>query len=433
MVILCYRSPYLRRILSIENDKQKNDGTLKHIKLPNILPKTFQVILRYIYSGRIFLEGYDTLDIIKILVAGSELGLRELINYLQSFLIKNEASWMELNFNEIYRISFENDSFLELQNYCNDLISKEPDKIFKSLDYSSTPENLLIKLIQSDNVKMSEIKVWEHVLKWGLAKNPELPSDPKSFSIEEFNILKGSLQKCIPFIKFYNIASEEFSSKVIPYKIILPKELYKDLLNYFLNPHNQMKKPDTREIKNIGENNLKNIDSKIITSEHAELILKWINMNNSNTITSIFSRLIYKETKYRMKLLLRGSRDGFTVEKFHEICDDQPRTIIIVKVKDSNEILGGYNPIAWKAYGYTDTKDSFIFSFKNNYDLDDHILSRVIDKECAIINGNPSFGFYDLHLFDECYCKRMSYEKPIRESKDLFSCDDYEVFQIMND
>ena len=45
MVILYYRSPYLRRILS--TNKTKNDGTLTHIKLPNILPETFQIILRY--------------------------------------------------------------------------------------------------------------------------------------------------------------------------------------------------------------------------------------------------------------------------------------------------------------------------------------------------------------------------------------------------
>ena len=43
MVILHYRSPYLRRILT---NKKKNDGTLVHIKLPNILPETFDVILR---------------------------------------------------------------------------------------------------------------------------------------------------------------------------------------------------------------------------------------------------------------------------------------------------------------------------------------------------------------------------------------------------
>ena len=44
MVILYYRSPYLRRILS--TSKRTNDGTLVHIKLPNILPEIFQIILR---------------------------------------------------------------------------------------------------------------------------------------------------------------------------------------------------------------------------------------------------------------------------------------------------------------------------------------------------------------------------------------------------
>ena len=48
MVILYYRSPYLRRILSTL--KKKNDGTLAHIKLPNVLPEIFQIILRLVYA-----------------------------------------------------------------------------------------------------------------------------------------------------------------------------------------------------------------------------------------------------------------------------------------------------------------------------------------------------------------------------------------------
>ena len=43
MVILNYRSPYLRRILS--TNKKNNDGILSHIKIPNILPEIFHVIL----------------------------------------------------------------------------------------------------------------------------------------------------------------------------------------------------------------------------------------------------------------------------------------------------------------------------------------------------------------------------------------------------
>jgi hypothetical protein len=42
MNILCYRSPYLRRILA---SKKNNDGALAHVKLPNISPETFQIIL----------------------------------------------------------------------------------------------------------------------------------------------------------------------------------------------------------------------------------------------------------------------------------------------------------------------------------------------------------------------------------------------------
>ena len=42
MVILYYRSPYLRRVLST----RKNGENLAQIKLPNISPEIFQIILR---------------------------------------------------------------------------------------------------------------------------------------------------------------------------------------------------------------------------------------------------------------------------------------------------------------------------------------------------------------------------------------------------
>ncbi|RIA94269.1 hypothetical protein C1645_818259 [Glomus cerebriforme] len=240
MIILNYRSPYLRRILS--TNKKKSDGTLIKIKLSNILPEIFQIVLRYIYGGRLSLDDYDTSDIFKILVTANELNLQELIPYLESFLIENKTNWMEQNFDLIYKTCFEIDSFLELQKYCTDLISKEPIKIFNSPNFSSIPEKLLISLIQNNNLQINEIQVWELVLKWGLAQNPGLPTDPTSFSKDDFNSLMNTLQQCISFIKFHNLSSKEFLKKVLPYKKILPKELYKDLLNYFLdNDYNSVK------------------------------------------------------------------------------------------------------------------------------------------------------------------------------------------------
>jgi hypothetical protein len=463
------------------------------------------------------LNEYDTLDIINILIAANELSLQELIILLQSFLIENKSEWMELNFNNIYRPIFENDSFSELQEYCNVLMSKDQNRIFKSLNFSSTPEKLLVKLIQNDNLQMSEVQVWEHVIKWGHAQNPELPSDPTNFSKEDFNTLKNSLQQCTPFIKFYNLTSGEFSDKVLPYKRILPKELYKDLLKHYLKPNNQsIKEPEscaTKDIEVVRDINLKHVDSKIISFQHVELILKWIlNMNNSNVndsnvndsnvnnsnvnnssnmkkldIFTIFSKVenivinkslfymgkdinkgiisidkdinkgiismgkgikdkgINKDTKDEdistntFKLLLRGTRDGFTPEKFHEICDDKSHTVTIIKVKDSNEILGGYTPIAWKSNDkFGGTKDSFIFSFKNN-NIEDNILSLVrIGYEYSAIHNSYStcsnFGIGDLNLYgDSGFCIKSSYEKQIRETTDYFLVEEYEVFQIIRD
>ena len=140
---------------------------------------------------------------------------------------------MYQNFNLTYQTSFQYDIFLELQEFCTVIMSKEPENIFKSLDFISISENLLISLIQHDNLEMNEVQVWEGVLKWGFARNPKLPSDPTSLSKNDFNILKDILRQCIPFIKFCNLTSREFLNHVFPYREIIPEEFYVDLLKFF--------------------------------------------------------------------------------------------------------------------------------------------------------------------------------------------------------
>ncbi|PKY59645.1 hypothetical protein RhiirA4_487450 [Rhizophagus irregularis] len=51
---------------------KKNNDDLAHIKLLNISPETFQIILRYLYGGIFSLNGQDTLDIFKVLIAADE-------------------------------------------------------------------------------------------------------------------------------------------------------------------------------------------------------------------------------------------------------------------------------------------------------------------------------------------------------------------------
>jgi hypothetical protein len=365
------------------------------------------------------------------LVAASELSLQELIPHLQSFLIHNKTKWIEQNFNLIYQTSFENDSFLDLQKFCTGLISKQPEKIFDSPDFTSISEKALISLIQHDNLQISEVQIWDYVLKWGVAQNPELPSDHSSYSNDDYNILKNTLQQCIPFINFTEFTSKEFLNNVYPYKKIIPEDQHEDLIKYFLDNDGYVPKKKLK--KRPKELALKNIDSKIITNQHAELISKWIDR------LEFTDKLI---NSYKFKLILHGSRDEFTAEKFHKICDNKSHTVIIIKVKDSNEILGGYNPTMWESRedvlnSYSKTKDSFIFSFNNEKDIKNHILSRVEYENRAIKTYSlygPSFGMGDLTicgLSNSNYCIKNIYEKHIRVTgDDSFFIEEYEIFQI---
>ena len=151
------------------------------------------------------MEEHETANIIKILIAARELSLQELIHRIQSFLINNKVNWMEQNFNLVYQTSFENDSFLLLQEFCKEFIIKKPEKIFKSPEFNSISEKLLISIIQVDNFQMNGVQIWEHILKWGIAQNSKLTSslrninDPTSFTKDDFNILKNILRQCISF------------------------------------------------------------------------------------------------------------------------------------------------------------------------------------------------------------------------------------------
>ena len=144
----------------------------------------------------------ETSDILKILVAADELLLQEIVDYLQRYLIENKSEWIEQHFELVHQTSFQRSSFLEIQQFCTDLMAKSPEKIFKSFDFTSLPEKSLTLLIRRNDLQMKEIEVWEHVLKWGLAQNPTLIPDPATWTDDDFQTMENTLQQCLPLIRF---------------------------------------------------------------------------------------------------------------------------------------------------------------------------------------------------------------------------------------
>src|SRR5215469_18241343 len=184
---------------------------------------------RYIYGGILSLNDQDTSEILKILLAADELLLQELVDYLQKYFIENKSEWIEQHFELIYRTSFQSNSLLELQQLCTDFMAKSPEKIFKSLDFTSLSEKSLIQLIKRDDLQMKEIEVWEHVLKWGLAQNPTLLPDSDTWTYNDFRKVKNTLQYCLPLIRYFSLSSEEFVQRVHPYRRLLKPQLYDEL------------------------------------------------------------------------------------------------------------------------------------------------------------------------------------------------------------
>ncbi|UZO05062.1 uncharacterized protein OCT59_025423 [Rhizophagus irregularis] len=247
--------------------------------------------------------------------------------------------------------------------------------------------------------------------------------------------MENTLQHCLSLIRFFSLSSKEFLQKVRPHKKLLRRQLYEDLLNSHLDPDSEPTNNVTfpRSIRFDGIVELKIVKNLNIISTISRRIDKMI-INNK------FDHLRESYLPYKFQLLLRGSRDGFTPKKFHELCNDKHDTITFIKVKGTDEIFGGYNPIIWNTSdSWGKTKDSFIFSFKDN-NVKDAIISNIRNTSCAVhyyYTNGPCFGS-DIIIgassesvnYNTIKCRKFYYEKKIRDTEDSFLIEDYEVHQI---
>ncbi|RIB19719.1 hypothetical protein C2G38_2245001 [Gigaspora rosea] len=435
-VVLYQRSLYFRQKL-IDAIKKEN---IIEIKLPNISGKSFNIIIKYIYGGTVSLENLEAPAIFDLLIATNELKITEFAEYLQSHLINKHASWIRLNISRVYQASFLNEKFEPLQQFCINILAKYPNIIFNSDNFTTLQENALIALLKNDDLKMEESEIWDKVILWGKAKTPSLSFNLNSWTDESFKSLKATLQHCLPHIRYFQISSKDALKKIRPYRNILEENVWDDIVARFLDPDvsitSRILSPRKKETVQCVPRKVFVIkpSSSIITLQHAAEISSWI--DRSSTIYDI------TEIPYEFKLLYRGSRDGFSGEAFHKLCDNIPGTVVVAKVNSTNEILGGYNPHIWKVSNsleYATTVDSFIFSLKNE-DMNQSILSRVYNSSRSIVYEGklrgPWFGGGDFGMGDglinpkKWCCRKQSYSKPIAKTIGWFIIDEYEVFQI---
>ncbi|CAB5354393.1 unnamed protein product [Rhizophagus irregularis] len=164
-------------------------------------------------------------------------------------------------------VSFKYSDFTKLQNYWTTTICEQSEILFNATNFTSVGKEGLLSICKNKNWCMEENELWDHIIRWGKAQNTELLKEINNWTTNDFNILEKTIVDFIPNVRFYDISSDNFYHKIMPYCVILPKDLYQDLSRYHLLSNWQPKFNNLRP----RENNI-TIDSKLINDEQAELI-----------------------------------------------------------------------------------------------------------------------------------------------------------------
>ncbi len=164
-------------------------------------------------------------------------------------------------------------------------------------------------------------------------QQPVIQQDINKWNKNDFTVMERRLSRFIPLVRFYYISSEDFLLKIYPFKEILPNDLVNNIFAYHMAPNN---KPSS-----INMQLPRYPCSTIINHQHLNIFASWIDKKETLHYNKV------KHVPYNFKLIYRANRDGRTVAKFHEKCDNKGATIVIAKVTNSEQIVGGYNPLQW--------------------------------------------------------------------------------------
>jgi hypothetical protein len=151
-------------------------------------------------------------------------------------------------------------------------------------------------------------------------------------------------------------------------------------------------------------------------------------------------------------LLHRASIQGFQASTFHQRCDNQGPTLVLVKSANGH-IFGGVNFIPWTsvtAGSYASSNNNFLFALKDGHHRHDPALFRITQNsnaQCAVYNNpgyGPTFGSgFDMRICDNPNSTTSSYSnlgntytgpgasQSTLAGENQFLVADYEVFAIL--
>lgn len=114
--------------------------------------------------------------------------------------------------------------FQILQRHIKVLVRNYPTRIFNSQYFFELPEDIIILCLESDNLNLYEVEIWNNVLNWGIKQIPRKLNKRKieDWTTEDFMELEEKLKNCTPLIRFHHINSKDFYNAIVPFQSVIP-------------------------------------------------------------------------------------------------------------------------------------------------------------------------------------------------------------------
>ena len=223
----------------------------------------------------------------------------------------------------------------------------------------------------------------------------------------------------------YLILKENFSQVLQEINKLKEKVFILEKDNFELKKDNFELKKEIENIKNIliKKNQLDEINSKIenlnsliCNEEDNKLIKNYINPN----------QIIKAELLYRL------SRDGNSIKKFHELCDNKGATLVLYRTQNGMK-LGGFSPLPWdtNSAGFKNDWDTFIFSLtrKEKYPKKSVSYSIYCNSSygpyfhCFGVDGNMEI----LKIYNGSYFQGL---EKVSNTDNTYNLNEVEIFKI---
>ena len=309
--------------------------------------------------------------------------LKQTIVDLKNILEKNEKDKEELK-------SYIQNVFTKLRNALNDRedellleVDNNFDKGFSSKNFVKEGENLPKRI--------------NRLLEKGKLIEKEWKDENLKIMINDcINIEKNieNINKINEDIKNYN--SKNFNFKFLPKE---DKEI-----NEFINTIKKFGYLANININWISSDILKSIEDKTKLKE-------WISSDKDEIKT---------------KLLYKLSRDGETINKYHELCDNIKDNLILIKASNKT-IFGSYCTWVWNTTGNDLTvNDGFLFNFTKN--------KKFENRNLRIHQGCSDHGpyIYDKFYFNKTMKKCYIISTDFSQNTGNNDIEEVEIYQILN-